>query len=340
MIDKFKIDSEKLRFHPKRVAQLIDADDWVKARDVYPIYVEVSPIGACNHRCSFCAVDYLGYKADRLQTNQYLLTLSEMKSLGIKSVMFAGEGETLLHPDIDCMVDSTFSQGISVAITTNGTLLHKLENIHKCEWIKVSLNAGTKETYAKIHGTKEKDFDIVLANLADAVHRKGNCTIGAQMVLLPENQHEVETLRQITKDLGLDYLVIKPYSQHNKSLNRMETFKPDNIPEGVIFRSEAFNAESLNFEKCHATPNIWAYIQSNGDVYSCSAYLGDEWFNLGNINKETFKNIWHGEKRRINRAYVMNELNIKDCRVNCRMSRANEYLDQIINEKITHANFI
>ena len=340
MSDKYRIDSEKIRFHPKRVAQLLEADDWVKSREVYPIYVEVSPIGACNQRCQFCAVDYLGYQPDRLDFKRYYLNIHQMAQLGVKSVMFAGEGEPLLHSSIDDMIEMTTDYGISVAITTNGTLLHKLDNIHKCEWIKVSLNAGTKTTYAKIHGTREKDFDIVLANLADAVQRKGNCTIGAQMVLLPENHHEVETLRQITKDLGLDYLVIKPYSQHNKSLNRMETFKPDNAPDGVIFRSEAFNADALKFDKCHATPNIWAYIQSNGDVYSCSAYIGDDRFKLGNINQESFKSIWQGDKRRINRAYVMNELNINECRVNCRMARANEYLDQIINEKVPHANFI
>jgi len=343
-VDKFKIDSTKLMYHPDRVLQLLEgAEHWDIAKDIYPLYVEISPVGACNHRCTFCAVDYLGYKTNMLDEKMLADVFWEMAQSGVKSVMFAGEGEPLLHKHINHIVFDANNAGLDVAFTTNGVLLNKLDNLETIKWIRVSLNAGTRETYAKVHRTKPDDFDRVLANLADAVLRKGDCSISAQMVLLPENAHEVETLKQIGKDIGLDFVSIKPYSQHRKSLTHLyenAQIEPPEDSDGLIVRHAGFETKEIKYEKCNATPFLWAYLMSTGDLYSCSAYLLDDRFNLGNIGLQTFREIWRGDKRRANWEFVRNELDIKDCRVNCRMHQANVYMDELINNKVPSVNFI
>lgn len=343
-----RIDGEKLSFHPMRVAQwLAQKDDWDSAKNIFPIYVELSPVGACNHQCTFCSVDYvLEHNAKQSKIPQLDASIleerfQEMASLGVKSIMLAGDGEPLLHKDINRIVRSAKDAGLDVAFTTNGVLLNKLD-LEGVSWVKVSLNAGTAKTYAQVHRTKPGDFDRVIANLRDAVERKGSCTVGAQMVLIPENDGELETLLKIGDDIGLDYVVAKPYMQHSFSVKpKYENFIPI-VPHSyrqLIVREDSFKTKEAPYSKCQATPYMWAYVASSGDVYSCSAFLLDDKFNLGNIHTQTFKEIWHGEKRKVNWTHVRETLDIKDCKVNCRMSKANIYLNEVL-EGVTHQNFI
>ena len=92
-MDKYSIDSHKLLLHPQRVSKWLEAkDDWEKLKKVYPIYVEISPYGGCNHRCTFCALDYMGYEKIGLDFKVLKDTLSDMSKNGVKSVMFAEIG--------------------------------------------------------------------------------------------------------------------------------------------------------------------------------------------------------------------------------------------------------
>jgi cyclic pyranopterin phosphate synthase len=357
MADVFGIDSHKLNYHLSRV------NDWLERKEVYPIYLEIAPAGACNHRCTFCAVDYIGYKTVFLDPDIIKSRLSEMGRLGVKSIMYAGEGEPLLHKKLPEIIRHTKDSGIDVSITTNAVPLTKswaLEAMGSITWIKTSINAGTPETYAQIHQTKPEDFNKVVSNLETAVkirnQKNWDCTLGSQMVLLPENEKEALLLAKTMKTVGCDYLVIKPYSQHNSSITRTyegvdyseSTYLKDDLAAlnddhfSVVFRENTLNKlfeKDHYYDKCGATPYFWGYIMADGSLYGCSAYLLDERFCYGNINDHSFQEIWEGEKRRHNIEFVENELNIKDCRKNCRMDSANRYLWDLTHPP-EHVNFI
>jgi radical SAM protein with 4Fe4S-binding SPASM domain len=356
MTDPYRIDSHKMMYHLPRVAA------WLEGETVYPIYMEVSPSGACNHRCLFCAVDYLEYKAQFLPAALLKERITELAGLGLRSIMFAGEGEPLLHKEIGGIITHTKAAGVDVALTTNGVLFREAlarETLGSIEWIKVSCNAGTPETYAAVHRTRAEDFERVMENLAAAVRLRREhgwrCTLGLQLLLLPENAGEVATLAARAREVGVDYLVVKPYSHFEPSkTTRYKEIRYDeylSLAEQVqkeatgsfrvIFRAETmrlWDAKERGYEKCLALP-FYSYIDAAGRVWGCKEYIGDERFCYGNILEQTFREIWEGERRAASMRMVAEQLDVRQCRVNCRMDKVNRYLWDLAHPP-AHHNFI
>jgi len=354
--DKYRIDSHKLMYHIPRV------NDWLNGKEIYPIYVEVGPAGACNHRCVFCALDFMGYQNRFLDTERLKSVFSEMGRLGVKSVMLGGEGEPLLHKNCGDIINHAKKCGIDTAVTTNGVLLRKSlaeQILPDTKWIKVSVNAGTKETYAKIHRTSATDFDKVIENLkfADRVRRQNGytCTLGMQLLLIPENHQEVGELASIARDIGMDYVVVKPYSQHRSSTTQQYR----NIQYSEYFQLDeelaAYNTDDFQvvyrlntmkkwdegvrgYERCLALP-FWSYMDAGGNIWGCSAYLGDDRFLYGNIYEQSFEEIWQGPKRQISLDWVQTCHDVSQCRLNCRMDEINKYLWEI-KHPAAHVNFV
>ena len=355
-MDKYRIDSHKLIFHPDRVAA------WRAGKNIYPVYAEISPSGACNHRCVYCALDFMAYEPRFLDTALLKKRLTELGRLGLKSVMYAGEGEPFLHRDMAELTEHTKRSGIDAAFTTNAALLrHDIAErvLPVTSWIKVSINAGSAKTYAAVHRTKPQDFDTVLENMAFAAdlkrRKKYSCALGMQMVLLPENAHEAVALAKKARAAGMDYLVIKPYSQHPQSITKKygaikyadyeklakDLEKQSDAKFSVIFRLNTmrkWDEHEKPYNRCLALP-FWTYIDAGGNVWGCSMFLGKKEFLYGNITDNTFREIWNGPARKKSLAMVCDKLDASQCRLNCRMDEVNRYLWQLQNPQ-EHVNFI
>ncbi len=342
---------EKILFHGEWLKK------WQKDPfSVYPIYAEIAPVGYCNHRCIFCNFDFWGYRKIKLSSQILKERITEMATLGMKAIQYAGEGEPLLHRDMADIAIYTKNSGIEVAMLTNGVLLTKKfidKALEAFSWFQVSLDAVTAETHAKIHNASPLHFPRIIKNLTYAVERKNqehlSCDIGVQMVLLPMNYHEAVPLVHLLKKIGVDYLTVKPYSHHSFRLHKKEEILGENFDYSKLFYLEDELKKAAGFEididfrktymnelqmersysRCLAVPMAWVYVCADGSVYGCSGFLGDKRFLLGNINGKTFEEIWFGEKRK-RQIEMMKDFDVKQyCREGCRMKMINKTLLQI-----------
>lgn len=352
-MDKYRIDSGKLQFHPQWVARWLEADTWEKAKSINPIYWEVTSAANCNHRCTFCSVDAIGYPDIQIDADVLIEQIMEASDMGVKSIMFGGTGEPLLHPEIEDIAGAA-SSWLDVAFTTNGVALNRLKNLNSCSWVKISLNAGTKESYAAIHKTKERDWHRVWENIKDAAKRKGDCALGVQCVVLPENYKDMHALAFLAMESGADYLVLKPYSNATFSIVHREDIDYRTMHSdlaavrdefagygfNVIYKENAMRQESEghHYKVCHATPHAWVYSMADGRVFTCSAHLMDDRFCIGNLNNQTFQEIWEGEGRR-KQWELMKTFDVAQCRKNCRQNTNNIYLEGVKNG-VPHQAFI
>ena len=354
MAEDLRIDSHKLIFHPERVA------DWRAGKNVYPLTIEISPSGACNHRCSFCAFDYLGYKPSFPEREQMVKNLAQMAEKGVKAIVVAGEGEPLLNKNTPEWVRHIKEFGMDPSMVSNGVLFTEKiaeECLPFLSWVRFSVNAGTDETHYRIHKGRADDFSVILANLQNAVavkkRNKYAATLGVQMLLLPENQSEVVLMGRRLKEIGVDYFTVKPYSQHPKSINhagalvdyqrflKLEEELNELTDERfqVYFRADAMQRlhKRRCYERCLGLP-FWAYLDSQANLWACIAYVGDPLFCYGNLHEQSFAEVWEGSKRADLMKYIEG-MDVSSCRELCRLDQINTYLDQLVHPH-PHVNFI
>lgn len=349
-----EIDNHKLQYHPERVAE------WIKKGDCYPVYVEMGLTNNCNHNCIFCALDYLKEKGDFINKDVAVSSLDDMAYHGVKSIMFAGEGEPLLHKDAGYIISKAKDYGLDVSVTTNGIPFteEKIKEIlPNLSWIRFSVDAATPDTYSQIHGCQKEDYNKLLNNIEKTVNFKNKknleTVIGAQFLLIPDNLHEVEDFTKKFKEIGVDNVQIKPYSHHPLSENDIKIKYKDYIINNnnleKKLRDLANKSFKLNYRKstitrledktpyidCEGLP-FFALIGANGDVIPCNLFYNNKEFIYGNLNKNTFSEIWEGNQRK----NVLKRLKgTENCRQGCRLDVVNRYLHRIKNPD-AHDNFI
>jgi len=130
MRDNLFTNQKKLCYWSERIKNI--------EKDPKPISLVVALTGRCNWSCDYC---YLGDQQpkdldyDKLTDFIYHLWLKG----GLKSIEITG-GEPTLYKKLDNLIKGCYHLGLKIGITTNGSYLHKLENLDKFDWIRISIS--------------------------------------------------------------------------------------------------------------------------------------------------------------------------------------------------------
>ena len=187
----------------------------------FPRQIQLETTNVCNHSCTFCAYTRMERAHASMDKDLFRRVVEEAYALGAREIgLFAG-AEPLAYKGLEEMVAYCARLGYEYQyISTNGALgspgrFRKLMDAGLSS-IKFSINAGTRDSYRRVHG--RDDFDKVIANLRFvSEYRRGlgrRFFLGVSFVAMDATVAEFEALKALVGGL-VDEIVY--YEANNQS---------------------------------------------------------------------------------------------------------------------------
>jgi radical SAM protein with 4Fe4S-binding SPASM domain len=291
--------------------------------------------------------------------------MKEIGEYGVKAIVLAGCGEPMLHSKTPEAIKIAVANGIDVGMFTNGVFLPDdavptlMDNL---TYIRFTINGGSEKSHHEIHRSKEGDFEKIKQNLRKLVSYKkehgSKTTIGVYTLMFKPNLHELEDWVKEVRDIGADYIMIKP---PGLGVGNVKYVEPPDIEEckpiferiakmgnenfKVQIRYDLFEDSTgcrrkggKEYGKCLGLPFMCA-VDADGSVYACNWFWGNEDFKYGDLNKNTFAEIWESKRKsEILKKVSSDSFDMTKCGA-CRQDSINNYLWEL-NNPPDHVNFI
>jgi dTDP-4-amino-4,6-dideoxygalactose transaminase/MoaA/NifB/PqqE/SkfB family radical SAM enzyme len=191
--------------------------------EAFPSQVLVDASEICNLACIHCPhPDFKAsshYARRLLDVELHAKMVDEVRRHGVGSttyIRYASNGEPLTHPHMLPMLEHAVREsGVSVALTTNGTLLTEARAARIVEsgvaLVDISIDAITPETYAvvRVGGNLRKVERNVQTLIEYARAANSRTHVVVSFVEQPANRHETSEFARIWRDRGAAQVVIR-----------------------------------------------------------------------------------------------------------------------------------
>ncbi len=350
-MDVRQFSSDKILKHLDRV------NAWLEGDNPAPITVELDMTNLCNHKCPECSGWYFQNRgSDQLSRNLAVKIIKQLAQAKIRGLIFTGGGEPLCHPEVMQAVKLAHKLGLDIGFITNGSLINK--EIAKvllkcCTWVRVSLDAASPETFRRVHGLDGDAFVKVLGNIRLMTKMKqalkSKTVIGIGYLTCDYTQDKMLEAAKLCKGLGVDYLQFRPLQIHNHGAFEYHLMDlAQNIRDCMQVGTDGFKVlhsqhkyemmkdkkYGRNYDKCYGH-QFAAVIAADAKMYLCCHMRGHQKYCIGDLSKNTFKDIWNSKQRKT----VSENINFKDCVPLCRGNTFNQILWNIRQPR-EHVNFL
>lgn len=299
---------------------------WEKLEAVIPAIVNAEPANICNARCVFCPYSKTSSwrKEKGLMSEQiFEKILIDFKEAGVRRISFGCiEGDPLIEPQIIERIERCTKAGFSSMLYTNGILLERFDTEKLVNSglgkIYISTSPFAKEHHERVYRTKH--YDALLRGVIGLLETRNRM----RSSLFVGISFRANISLQDTWTLP-DFAKIRPLlSKVELSLLEDQLLNIFDSWGGLITKDDLVGSMRLaisprfKFLPCVMTFNN-PIVLYDGTVRACACRYGTEEFQndvsndndliIGNIQKESFTEIWMGEAiRKLRRRFVSGDL--------------------------------
>ena len=289
-----------------------------------PISVSFEPTTSCNLRCPECPSGLRAFTrpTGMLNNDFFSRTINDLHK-DLLYLIFYFQGEPYLNPDFLNMVQFAHQKGIYTATSTNA---HYLTDEKARETVEsgldrliISIDGTTQDVYEqyRVGGQLSK----VLEGTRRIVYWKKKLKsrtpfIFFQFLVVKPNEHQLDDIRKIGKEIGVDQVRFKTaqvYDYENDphqlipTIDKYSRYKRDAAGN----RQVKSGLRNQCWKLWHANVITW-----DGLVVPC-CFDKDATHRLGNLQTQSFREIWQSEAYRDFRNQLTNGRKNIDICSNC-----------------------
>lgn len=261
----------------------------------FPLEVSVELTNFCNLACIMCPVPNLKRSRGFMDGSIFMKVVNEVSKEDGFIFLPQGFGESLLHDEWDKMMGIAAKEGIRpLVILTNGNLFNDdiiRVLVDYADAVIVTIDGATAKTYESIR--RKGNFEKITGNIMHFIDIRGRWEfprLVIRIIRMKETEGEIELFRAMWKERlkGTDLIQVAEFNDWAERVNY----------RGVNKREDRLR---------HPCRMLWKNltIYHNGDVSPC-CYDAEGEMIVGNVLRNTLKEIWKGEALKSFRMYHLN----------------------------------